>query len=630
MSLLKFSVRPRLVSRIARPAASTSPTASLLHKQALRTPGDPVAWKAVYAKALEEREFELAESAARALGDEAPLYLADLAIIRGVPAEAVLILKDRDDMASRLRLAWACFSLGQYGRAADLWSASSDADAAAMGQVLQAVTRKKMSREMVPVLKQLSTARATPVVAAASKVLAEYLAQSGAHAKALPWARRAEWIMPYDLSLKRLIAHSASHAGNPEMGLAKWREILSIHPDDAESHEMLGHALLAKGDTATAVRHFDQALDSDPFRTNLRIILGDISMDSNRVEEAVDHWETALRVNPRDKEAMSRLAELAWEDGELPEALRLFLQLKALGLPREEDEENCEIIGYLYGELMLGGGGEYDKAAIAFFQEALKAYPTNPFVRIYEARRLIAGDQFAPARVIITSVLQSNPFMPEAVFEMGNLLILEGQFDQGMTYLLKAAQLDHDAFYKKEIGKNYLEHEDWSRAEKWFKKALSSGSEDEEIMLGLHLSCFNQKKFSLSENILRRVLSLLPRHMQAQMYLAETLMHMARFDEAHKLIQGVADHCISYEEFMAGKGEGDLVVDPAGAVVWLMGFSCAFLGKFRSANRHFTLARAECPQVEVWFDDLKIRLKKELESGSRRSSRTGALIIFQA
>lgn len=630
MSLLKYPVKPRLVSRNGRPAGTAPSSASALHRHALRTPNDPAAWMAVYAKAVEERSFELAESAARALGAEAPLYLADLAIIRGVPAEAVLALKERTDDESRLHLAWACFCLGQYGRAADLWTLSSDADAVEMGSLLQAVARKRLTKDSIPLLKRLSTSRVIPVAAAAAKVLAEFLAHSGSHAKALPWARRAEWLMPYDLSLKRLIAHSASQSGNPDLGQSKWREILAIQPDDAESHEMLGHALLAKGDTDTAIRHFDQALDSDPFRTNLRIILGDISMDADRFDEAVDHWETALRVNPRDKEALSRLADLAWDDGDLTEALRYFLQIRALGLSREEDEENSEIVGYLYTELMLGGGKEYEKPAAAFFTQALKAYPTNPFVRIYEARRLVAIEQREPARAIITSVLQSNPFMPEAVFEMGNLLIAEGKFDDGMSYLLKAAQLDADPFYRKEIGKNYLEKENWSKAETWFKKALASGSEDEEIMLGLHIACFNQKKYALSENILRRALSLIPKHMQAKMYLAETLMHLGRFDEAHRAILEVVEKCIPYEQYMETEGDADLVVDPPGAVVWLMGFACAFLGKFRSANQHFTLARKECPQVEAWFDELKLRLKKELESGSKRSAKTAALVIFQS
>jgi tetratricopeptide (TPR) repeat protein len=641
LSLLKpHSPRPS-EERAAREPGE--PDAEQLLRLALDDPSETARWRRLYATALKESRYELATRAAQSLGDEAPLFLAEIAIHRGHASEAILILKDRSDAPSRSMTAWALFCMGQRLRAAALWMMTGDAEESELGRILTLLAKnRKPDAEIHDGLRGLSSSSRRPVAAAAAKLAAEIHLAAGDHAKALTWARRAEWLMPFDITLKRLIARTSSAAKQPDQALMRWREILAILPDDVEAHEMIGQALLTKNDAALAASHFEKALAIDPFRGHLRVLLGDMARDAGRMDDAIEHWATAFRVNPKDRSALTRLAETSWDQGDIQEALEYYLRLKELGFSKEEDEEHLEMIGYLYSEVLLGGSGSAGggaaavgetkraREAAAFFADSLKSYPDNPFLRIYEARRLVTLESFEAAEKLIESALQIAPLLPEAIFEMGNLKILKGDFDGGMALLHRAAGLDPDPFYRKELGRNHLDHGDWAEAEKWFKRGLSSGIEDEEILLGLYLAVFNQKKYALSENILRRAIALSPDNMQALVYLAETLIYLAKYDEALMIIGNVTQMAISYEDFMeAGEGSPELVVDPYDTITWLMGYANLFVGKTSLANRWFGKAMKTAPDLEEWFVDLKALVRHEIEANKKLSPKLKGAIILK-
>jgi tetratricopeptide (TPR) repeat protein len=633
LSLLKpHSPRPSDEGQKRGPEEdATEPDAEQLLRLALDSPSEIAGWRRLYTTALKESRFELATRAAQALGEEAPLFLAEIAIHRGHASEAILILKDRSDPSARSMTAWALFCMGQRLRSAALWMMTGDAEESELGRILTLLAKnRKPDAEIHEGLRGLSSSSRRPVAAAAAKIAAEIHLAAGDHAKALTWARRAEWLMPFDISLKRLIARTASAAKQPDQALVRWREILAILPEDVEAHEMIGQALLVKNDVALASSHFEKALAIDPFRGHLRVLLGDMARDAGRMEDALEHWATAFRVNPKDRSALTRLAETSWDQGDIQDALEYYLRLKELGFSKEEEEEHLEMIGYLYSEILLGGETKRVREAATFFADSLKTYPDNPFLRIYEARRLVTLESFEAAEKLIESALQIAPLMPEAIFEMGNLKILKGDFEGGMALLHRASGLDPDPFYRKELGRNYLDHGDWIEGEKWFKRGMSSGTEDEEILLGLYLAVFNQKKYALAENVLRRALALSPDNMQALVYLAETLIYLGKYEEAHMIIGNVVQMAVSYEDYMeSGQGSPELVVDPYDTITWLMGYATLFVGKTSVANRWFGKAMKAAPDLEEWFVDLKALVRHEVETNKKLSPKLKGAIILK-
>lgn len=577
---------------------------------------------------MREGNLELARRAARALGEEGIPLEADIAMAEGRVAQALVLVQDRPDRESRQRLAWALFYLGQRAAAATAWLLIGTEPEGELGRTLSALMKQKPAAEIEPVLRGLADAESRHVASAAARLLAEHHAEAGDHAKAISWARRTEWMMPHDAALKRLLARSFAAVGNAEASCARWREVLVLANDDAEAHEMLGHAARDQQNLDAAVEHYVQALALDPFRPGLRVLLGDIARDRGREEEAVEHWETAIRIAPDDREALTRLADTAWDAGDVPEALELYLDLRRLGFSPEEEEEHLEMLGYLYAEVLLGGEKKRRKEAAAFFAAARKQYPQNPFLRLYDARRLISQDQHGEAAPIVAGVLKDNPMMPEAVFEMGHLLIEEGKRREGMELLHRAETLDPDPFYKKELGRNYLHAEQWAPAEKWLKKALSSGIEDEELLLALHTACYYQEKYSLCENLLRRALAIFPDNMQALTYLSEILLLLGRTEEATGILKSVSEMAITFEEYREGKGAPELVVEPSGCIEWLTGYALFFSGDPRASEKQFRKAFRIDERLPQWFEGLRRMLAARLSADQALAKKFGCAEFF--
>lgn len=591
-----------------------------LLKAALVAPQDTSLWRAVFDAALRDGDIELSRRAARMLGSDGVVLEADVAMAEGKIAQAIVMVKDRPDIESRLRLAWALFYLGQRAAAAAAWMLVGRADEVELGRALSSFLKNRPVGEVETELKKLTDSESRHVAATASRLMAEIRAAAEDHQHAISWGRRAEWMMPYDASLKRLLARSYQATGNSDAAVARWKEVLALASEDAEAHEQLGNAARTRQDLDAAIEHYVQALAIDPFRGPLRVQLGDLASERGKEEEAIEHWETALRLDPKNSEALTRLAEHAWDRGDVPEALRYYLDLQKLGFAEDEEEEHLEMIGYLYSEVLLGGEDKRFTEAGAFFTAALKKFPGNPFIRIYEARRLIAKENFAEARVIIAAVLKQNPLMPEAVFEMGHLLIEDGKVKEGMDLLLRAETLDADPFYKKELGRQYLQVEDWPQAEKWLKKALSSGIEDEELFLALHTAAYYQGKYSMCENLLRRALAIFPDNMQALTYLAEILMLLGRGEDAMGILRTVEEMAITFEDYEAGNGVAEMVVEPSGCVEWLMGYALFFAGDWKSAQQQFQLGYRKDKRLPTWFIGLRRMLVARLESDQEMAS----------
>lgn len=578
---------------------------------------------------MREGNLELARRATRALGSDGIPLEADIAMAEGRVSQALVLVQDRTDRESRLRLAWALFYIGQRAAAATAWLLAGGEPESELGRALSALLKGRPAAELEPDLRRLSDAESRHVAAAAARLLAEHHAAAGEHARAISWARRVEWMMPHDASLKRLLARAYAASGNAEAAVARWREVLALAAEDAEAHEMLGHAARERGDLDAASEHYVQSLALDPFRGALRVLLGDIAHDRGRQEEAVEHWETALRIDPKDREALTRLAEASWDDGDVPAALELYLDLQKLGFEPEEEEEHLEMIGYLYAEVLLGGEAKRQKAAATFFERARRKFPQNPFLSLYDARRLISIGRHADARPIVAGVLKDHPLMPEAVFEMGHLLIEEGKRKEGMELLHRAETLDPDPFYKKELGRNYLHGENWAQAEKWLKKALASGVEDEELLLALHTACYYQEKYPLCENLLRRALTIFPDNMQALTYLSEILLLLGRTEEALGILRTVSEMAITFEEFQAGKGAGELVVEPTGCVEWLSGYAQFFSGDARAAEKLFRKGYRIDERLPQWFEGLRRLLVARLDADPALARRFGCAEWFR-
>lgn len=586
---------------------------------------DPAAARRLFHLALAKGDFEAARSfLGKCEGDE-KFLLAQLAVYDGEPARAVMLLKDRPEPGSRAILGWALFLMNDRVAAARAWRESRDPAEARLGEVLDARIREGESREALVELQRMGDGASVIVAHVSCRLVAESLFSRNQFRKAIHWGRRAEWIMPRDLAAKRLIARAARQAGDKIQARSRWQEIASIDPDDAESQEHLGRMALEDGHGGIAVGHFERALAADPFRSDLRLLLAEIAVEADNFDAAYEQFETAQRMNPGNRDVLWRFAEFCWQNGKVYEAADLFYRLWEAGFTEKDCEENFEILGYLLAEALLAGHDNFSERAEKFFRVAIEIYPDNLYILLYRARcsYVIAGAE--EAFRMVEHVLARAPRMPEAMYEMGHILLGEGDAGKALSYLKAAARSDGDPFYRKEVGRCFLELGQWKESERYFKQVLSTGSEDEEVLFGLYAALYYQGKVGGAENLLRRVLVLSPDNMQARCYLAEILLILGRVDDAADLIKEAHARAISYDSFLDGKGSYELVVEPRGVLDWLGGFTALMTGNRRIAERSLRKAIRSAPDVDDWGTALRVRIRECLRSGLLSEALTAEL-----
>lgn len=192
---------------------------------------------------------------------------------RAEPHLRRIVLRNPDDLESRLRLAYLLAGKGRYDEA------SSHLDAI--------------------------------VSAAPSTIDADHL--TTLHAAAF-----------------ELFGQMAVAVGDRQAALGQYNAALEDQPDRVSAHMALSELLADAGDLDKAVGHLRAALTSDPnlapAHYNLATILASRGLD----DEAIEHFRSAVRLDQGDPEAFNSLGFLLARRGDLDEAVESFQRAIAL------------------------------------------------------------------------------------------------------------------------------------------------------------------------------------------------------------------------------------------------------------------------------------------------------------
>ena len=112
--------------------------------------------------------------------------------------------------------------------------------------------------------------------------------------------------------------------------LATYREALQIRPDYAPAHAGMGKALFLLERYEEALDALAQGLALQPdwaLTGALRRLMGRAAWKLERADAAAGHFERALQFDPRDTEALDRLALVRFEQRRYKEALGLYRRL---------------------------------------------------------------------------------------------------------------------------------------------------------------------------------------------------------------------------------------------------------------------------------------------------------------
>jgi tetratricopeptide (TPR) repeat protein len=118
--------------------------------------------------------------------------------------------------------------------------------------------------------------------------------------------------------------------------IARYRYLLTVDPDHADSHFGLGVIAQARGDTAEAVRRYRLAIDADPRSFDAHYNLGVVLETRGELTGARLSYQEALDANPDYPPALSSLGRLLAVDGQPQRAIELLERAVALDPARVE------------------------------------------------------------------------------------------------------------------------------------------------------------------------------------------------------------------------------------------------------------------------------------------------------
>ena len=146
-------------------------------------------------------------------------------------------------------------------------------------------------------------------------------------------------------------------------------------PDSAQMHQVLAHEEIREGNTNAAVAQFRKAIAIDSRLPGVHFELAELlntSQDPVVKKEAEKEYRAALAIDPEDEVALSRLADIAVQRGDVQEAYQEYTQAVAMR-PADSDAK-------LGLAKVLIGMNQPDKAQ-TLLEQTVQLDPTNATAR---------------------------------------------------------------------------------------------------------------------------------------------------------------------------------------------------------------------------------------------------------
>ena len=160
-----------------------------------------------------------------------------------------------------------------------------------------------------------------------------------------------------------------------EAALASYRKVLEIDAEHAPAHAGLGLTLFALQRYQEARGAMMQAISLQPdlpIAGLLHRLMGRAAQEVGRTSEAAEHYGRALQIDPRDVEALDRLAMTRFGQRQYEEALSLYKRLVEIGPDGAQTHANVGATLYY-----LGRADE----AIRSYEHALSLNPSLELAR---------------------------------------------------------------------------------------------------------------------------------------------------------------------------------------------------------------------------------------------------------
>lgn len=322
-------------------------------------------------------------------------------------------------------------------------------------------------------------------------------------------------------------------AGNLNLAVSTYREILSIEPRHADALHLLGEALYRLGQFDESLFNLNRAIEVSPhhFYLNTR---GIVFLEYGYLLEAEQDLRRAIKVLPNYLEAHINLSNVLRKKGD-------FKNAKKYGELAVKLDPNSAAAWNALGAQQMESA-KLDEA-IASFDKALSLAPQALVTIKNKAKILVVQKKWQEAIPLLQSAIGLQDF--EVFSMLSRAYYIVGEVEKAIDPFIEAMRVSNPV-----IRKNYfsalegVEHvismcdalgvyrSNFSAVAELYQLAIEALPEHTTLINNLAVSQFNQSIYDKSVENLRRLLELDPGNVQARTNLGVSLIMLDRSEEA--------------------------------------------------------------------------------------------------
>ncbi len=203
------------------------------------------------------------------------------------------------------------------------------------------------------------------------------LALRGTDLYLLPRSTPGDYRKEVQRGLYFLLGLAYTEKGNYDKAVSRYREYLSLDPNNAVVHFYLGADLDKQGKTKEAVSELKRALNLNPDNAEVLNYLGYLYAEQGiNLNESIELLKKALKLKPDNGYIMDSLGWAYFKKGKLDKALAELKQAVKLSAGRKEDDA---IIREHLGDVYFKKG--MVKSALRQWEKSLQLKPGNNKLR---------------------------------------------------------------------------------------------------------------------------------------------------------------------------------------------------------------------------------------------------------
>ncbi len=236
-------------------------------------------------------------------------------------------------------------------------------------------------------------------------------------------------------------ALALERAKRPIEACSVYKKLLDMDPGHANALRNLGALIVARGDVSEGIKYLESAANHDyqlaiPIASYCRET-GDLFFSQGKHDKALQLYQTALKIVPGDLWPLVRIEDIYIAKDDVETAIRMY---KDVLLSNPESSLAATRLHNLFQNSKVN----QKESELNFWKSLTEMYPEAAEPRYFTACNLEQQGKYEEAELIYEQLIISHPEFANAWKNLGARMILNGQVNTGVEYMIKAISFNQD------------------------------------------------------------------------------------------------------------------------------------------------------------------------------------------